>query len=101
MIKIPQQVLVTRQKSHIHPVTKYAFFCPECGESLHDFVIINEYICEYCHHVIGENDKYCFHCGEELNRLAPIAYWCNNNELDKASFTNLVEALKLSKEDVK
>jgi predicted amidophosphoribosyltransferase len=100
-MKIQNQVINTKQVSHLHIVTETNIFCPECGECLCGFEIINKYVCSYCHWHVSENDKFCWHCGEELKGLADMHYWCNNNELDKLAFTNLAEALKLSKEDVK
>lgn len=102
MIKIPQQIIKATQKIHDHITPdRKPMFCPECGESLHTFEIANEYVCSSCHFVVGEEDKFCWHCGRALEGLGDMRYWCDNNELDKQSFTDVAEALELSKVDIK
>ncbi|MDD5510921.1 MAG: zinc ribbon domain-containing protein [Dehalococcoidales bacterium] len=96
MIKEPLQIIKAKQKAHPHITPdRKTMFCPECGESLHDIQIINEYVCSGCRFVVGESDKFCWHCGEELKGLSEVHYWCNNNELDHEAFKNLADALKL------
>lgn len=102
MIKEHIQIIKANQKAHTHAIThKKTMFCPECGEGLHAFEIANDYVCSGCRFVVGKNDKFCGNCGEVLEGLQTTHYFCNYSELDKEAFTNLAEALKLSKEDVK
>jgi len=101
MIKIQLQSIKVKQIQHTHLNNPTDLFCSECGETLYSFAIQNEWVCEYCRRLVNENDKFCPNCGDSLTTSGKTERWCFNNELDKEAFTNLVEALKLSKEDVK
>ncbi len=100
-MKILNQSIKIIQIAHKHATKEKGLFCPECGDPLYGFEVHETYVCSYCHFFIDKNDNFCYKCGIDIKKIGAIRYWCNNNSLDKEEFTNLIDALKISKEEVK
>jgi len=95
MGKVFQQLLIKKHKAHSHAVPDRAIYCPECGESLLEDDIHDEYVCETCLRIVNDTDKYCFYCGSKLDKTVRTRYWNQSEELDKGKFTELAEERKL------
>ncbi len=93
--KIKLENIVVRQKLHQHPIyPDYARYCPECGESVEEEVIIDEFICENCRHLVGENEKFCWSCGNPLETSLVVEHWHKGKKLPDEEFEKRKETIK-------
>jgi rRNA maturation endonuclease Nob1 len=94
------QSLKESQVPHIHTVLKPSRFCPECGESIVRIEIHEKYVCSKCRVFVNEKDKFCFMCGGDLQKKG-TEYWDNNQELDKAAFSERILTCGIDKRNIK
>ncbi len=69
-------------------------FDSQTGEPIFEFN--SEFTCSGCRHLVGESDKFCWHCGEELFSEARASeYYSNVGKISRNDF----EKIKLAHEE--
>ncbi len=95
MNKIINKVITESRKEHSHTNRKLDYYCRECGEYLGQPEVIIQHSCSNCGHLVAETDRFCGHCGNELDTSTITRYWYKNQEMDKESFDYHIRELGL------
>ena len=61
-------------------------------------VITTEYKCSNCHHLVRQQDQYCWRCGESIQDSALVEHWHKSKVLNEAQFQ---QAKTMSAKDLK
>ena len=62
-------------------------FDKETGEPI--IILVNEFVCNKCRHLIDEKDKYCEWCGDGLDPVTSIEHYVLRESLTEIEFEDI------------
>lgn len=92
-----ENIVEKRKLDHIHPLPIIApfEFCPVCGESIIDEVVIVEYVCSNCRNLLEKDWAFCPYCSGGIEASTKVEHYYRGEELSDKKFTEKCKELKI------
>lgn len=68
--------------------------CPKCGQAILSQVLVEEYVCESCRHLVQLDDTFCSFCGAELLHSNKLEHNFGGVRIDQELFDIIKTKIK-------
>uniref|UniRef100_A0A6M3L6G2 DZANK-type domain-containing protein n=1 Tax=viral metagenome TaxID=1070528 RepID=A0A6M3L6G2_9ZZZZ len=84
------------RQEHKHDGIDYnkSKFCPKCGAKTTSLIVVEEYVCQGCRHLVQPLEEFCGFCGESLVDSNLIEHHISISQVDDVLFQTIKGKIK-------